>query len=333
MAILVTGAAGFIGRSLSESLLNQGHEVFGIDNLNDYYSPALKESRLATLLPRENFHFENFDLADGKKVNSFFADSKFNFVYHLAAQAGVRLKPSELDRYISSNISGFTNVLNSVIKREVPNFIYASSSSVYGDVDHEILSETSTPSLPTSYYGSTKLFNEHAARVLSKGSKTKTRGLRFFTVYGPMGRPDMAYFRIITSLLTATEFKLFGDGKIKRDFTYIDDVTKSVILLGEQLATLVESYSDVVNVGGGRPQSMRELIETSEKLVGKELNLSEWSANLNDVKHTEADTTLIEELTNFKPTIPIEVGLKNFLEWARTDEVMENLNNWVASSK
>ena len=333
MTILVTGAAGFIGRSLCEALLNQGQSVVGVDNLNDFYSIELKEKRLETLSQYGNFDFIRIDLQDKVVVEKIFNENNFENVFHLAAQAGVRLKPKELDRYISSNISAFTNVLNSAIEFNVPNFIFASSSSVYGDVDSELLSEIDTPNFPTSYYGITKLFNEHAARVLSRGTSTKTRGLRFFTVYGPMGRPDMAYFRIATSLLTSTEFKLFGDGEIKRDFTYIDDATKSILLLAEQLNSIHGQYSDVVNVGGGRPQSMKELIETSEELAGCKLNILETPAHSNDVKKTEADTNLIEALTGFTPSIPIEIGMDNFFNWAKQEDVIGSLERWVASSK
>ena len=215
----------------------------------------------------------------------------------------------------------------------MPNFIYASSSSVYGDTDSNLLSEFSTAYNPTSYYGTTKLFNEHAARILAKGTKTKTRGLRFFTVYGPMGRPDMAYFRIASSLLTSTEFQLFGDGNIRRDFTYIDDVTESIILLAEQLNGMSDVQSDVVNVGGGRPQSIRELIQATEELTGRKLRILESAAHISDVKQTEADTRLIEELTGFKPSIPIEEGMARFLDWANKENIIENLKNWVESSK
>jgi len=333
MTILVTGAAGFIGRALCETLLRQGRDVVGVDNLNDYYSIHLKEQRLDTLSRHERFRFERINLDDPFQVDKLFSNSNFSFVYHLAAQAGVRLKPSELDRYVTSNITAFTNVINSCIAKFVPNFIYASSSSVYGDTDSNLLSEDSTSNFPTSYYGTTKLFNEHAARVLTQGTKTKTRGLRFFTVYGPMGRPDMAYFRIATSLLTSTEFQLFGDGNIRRDFTYIDDVTASVILLAEQLDDMPYIHSDVVNVGGGRPQSMRELIQITEELTGIKLKIKEGAAHLNDVKQTEADTRLIEKLTGFKPSIPIEEGMAKFLEWAKKESIVGNLKNWVDSSK
>jgi UDP-glucuronate 4-epimerase len=333
MTILVTGAAGFIGRALCETLLSHGQEVVGTDNLNDYYSIDLKEQRLATLSQYQRFRFQQFDLTDMASVELLFSNSNFSHVYHLAAQAGVRLKPNHLDRYISSNISAFTNVINSAIARSVPNFLYASSSSVYGDSETNLLSESSTSNIPTSYYGATKLFNEHAARVLSHESNTKTRGLRFFTVYGPMGRPDMAYFRIATSLLTSTEFQLHGDGNIRRDFTYIDDVVTSCILLGEQLNEISNAHSDVVNVGGGRPQTMRELIETTEKLTGTRLQILNTPAVSSDVKQTEADTKLIQKLTGFTPKIQIESGMANFLDWAKQEDVVGKLTSWVESSK
>ncbi len=333
MTILVTGAAGFIGRALCETLLSQGQEVVGVDSLNDYYSIRLKEERLQTLNCHKRFKFEKINLNDLSRVKKLFYNSDFSHVYHLAAQAGVRLRPNELDKYVKSNINAFTNVINCSISNFVPNFIYASSSSVYGNVDSNLLSESITSNFPTSYYGATKLFNEHAARILSVGTKTKTRGLRFFTVYGPMGRPDMAYFRIATSLVTSTEFNLFGDGNIRRDFTYIDDVTNSVILLGEQLNELSNSHSDVVNVGGGRPQSMRELIQVTEEITGRKLRIVAHPANSNDVKQTEADTRLIEKLIGFKPSITIEEGMVKFLEWANQEKIAGNLKSWVESSK
>ena len=333
MTILVTGAAGFIGNALCKSLLEQGHEVVGVDNLNDYYSIELKETRLSAIADYKNFTFEKIDLSNALDCKELFSNKRYSHVYHMAAQAGVRLQKNELHRYISSNVVAFTNILTDSISAQVPNFLYASSSSVYGDVESPKLSESNPQNCPTSYYGATKLFNEHASRVLSKGSSTKTRGMRFFTVYGPMGRPDMAYFRIITSLLTSKNFKLFGDGTLKRDFTYIDDVIASVIRLANQLDTIDFQYSDVVNVGGGQPQSMRELIETSERLSGAKLRIIEEKPDSSDVQSTNADTNLIEDLINFKPSIPIEVGIASFIEWAKTDPVQRKLIDWVESTK
>ncbi len=331
--ILVTGAAGFIGSHLCKSLLQQGETVLGVDNFSLYYSTELKKKRLEFLFTHERFDFTEIELADAEQVKVLFREFHFTHVYHLAAQAGVRLPPSELDLYIISNISAFTNVLNSSIEFEVPNFLYASSSSVYGNLETELFSESSSKNIPSSYYGISKLFNEHAARVLSKGSKTRTRGLRFFTVYGPMGRPDMAYFRIVTALLTNTEFHLYGDGNVKRDFTYIADVVTSVTLLGNQLNCLPRQYSDVVNVGGGRPHSMNELITTAESLMNEKLRVVRLAANLSDATHTQADTTYIQELTGFKPATSISSGLNSFIEWAKSDGVRENLVDWVTSSR
>lgn len=333
MTILVTGAAGFIGNALCKSLLDQGHEVVGVDNLNDYYSIELKAARLTTLANYKNFTFEKIDLADAVETKKLFTNKRYSYVYHMAAQAGVRLKREELDRYISSNVVAFTNILANSVSAEVPNFLYASSSSVYGDIEGPSLSESNPQNFPTSYYGATKLFNEHASRVLSKGSSTKSRGLRFFTVYGPMGRPDMAYFRIISSLLNSKSFRLFGDGTLKRDFTYIDDVISSVIRLADQLDKIEFQYSDVVNVGGGQPQSIRELIEISERLSGAKLQIIEEKPDSSDVKSTNADTYLIENLIGFKPSISIEVGIANFIEWANSESIKGKLNGWIESTK
>ena len=332
MTVLVTGAAGFIGNALCKSLLEQDYEVVGVDNLNDYYSIDLKKIRLSSLSHFSKFTFEKVDLADKKSSTNLFEYKNYSHVYHMAAQAGVRLKRDEFEKYISSNIVAFTNILNDSISAGVPNFLYASSSSVYGDSEDLTLSEVNTQNFPTSYYGSTKLFNEHIARILSKGSSTKTRGLRFFTVYGPMGRPDMAYFRIINSILSSTSFRLLGDGTIKRDFTYIDDVIESVIRLANHLDTINSQHTDLVNVGGGHPQSLLDLIETSERLTGKKLTIIKDTADLSDVKSTNADTSLIENLINFKPSIPIEIGIANFIKWAKSPSAKQKLNDWVEST-
>jgi UDP-glucuronate 4-epimerase len=250
----------------------------------------------------------------------------------MAAQAGVRLQAENYSKYIESNVSGFTSVLNFVIKSQIPNFIYASSSSVYGNTEDLIFNETTTDTNPTSYYGSTKLFNEKIASVMVRNSDTRARGLRFFTVYGEMGRPDMAYFRIANAILNDKKFNLFGDGKVKRDFTYIHDVVETTLALGAELATREKGYADIVNIGGGRPVSMNELISEITRQLGKAPEIMNTAANENDVELTKADTSKLYQLVGFTPETKVEEGIGKFLTWARSEEIRTKLDGWVNSA-
>ena len=206
MVLLITGSAGFVGARLASQAIELGHTVVGLDNLNSYYDPELKEFRNAELNKSGNYHFIQADINDYETLFQIGKKFKISSIYHLAAQAGVRLAPSAYNQYIHSNVDGFTNILNFAVSEQIPNFIYASSSSVYGNTTDLEFNENSTETIPTSYYGGTKLFNESIAKVMVRNSTTRARGLRFFTVYGEMGRPDMAYFRIINSILNGAKF-------------------------------------------------------------------------------------------------------------------------------
>jgi len=254
-------------------------------------------------------------------------------VIHLAAQAGVRLGVSESRKYVDSNLVGFSNALISTIEKKVPKFLYASSSSVYGDKAEIPYSESESNLHPSSFYGSTKLANELLVPTLVKNSETVARGLRFFTVYGPWGRPDMAYFRMIANAIVGTEFNFFGDGSIERDFTFINDAVSSVINLTLELESRKSGFSDVVNLGGGRPLSMNYLLEIVGSLTGKEVSFERFETNLNDARKTMSNASYIQKLIGSKPSTKLEDGISMTIDWASRKEISLNLDKWVKSVK
>jgi UDP-glucuronate 4-epimerase len=332
MLHLVTGCAGFIGSNVAAKALELGHEVIGIDNLNNHYDPELKNIRVRYLQKNLNFKFIEGDINDTELLDRIGNEANVSSLYHLAAQAGVRISAEDYSKYIEANVCGFTKILNFAVTRKIPNFIYASSSSVYGNTEDLEFNEISTETNPTSYYGSTKLFNEKIASVMVRGSSTRARGLRFFTVYGEMGRPDMAYFRIVNSILNKKKFNLFGDGNIRRDFTYISDVTNATLELGKELSSRGQGYSDIVNIGGGKPYSMNELISEISRQLGQNPDIIETVANANDVAMTKADTSKLNELIGFTPRVSVQEGISRFIEWATKDEVQIKLDGWVNSA-
>jgi len=333
MRILVTGAAGFIGSALCEKLVMSNHEVTAVDNFSDYYDVSLKNLRVKELLSPLNLEVLNLDICDQAEVEKVFTLSKPEVVIHLAAQAGVRLGVSESHKYVESNLVGFSNILISTIEHQIPKFLYASSSSVYGDKAAIPYHESELNLHPNSFYGSTKLANELLAPTLVKNSATIARGLRFFTVYGPWGRPDMAYFRMIANVIAGTDFNFFGDGSIERDFTFISDAVSSVINLTIELDGRKPGFSDVVNLGGGRPLSMNYLLETVGSLTGKTVEFQRLETNKNDAKKTMSDSTYIQELIGSKPNIKLEDGISKTIEWASRDVISKNLDKWVKSVK
>jgi len=331
MKILVTGAAGFIGAHQAKFFSELGHEVIGVDNFSDYYSIQLKKVRADSLLRPAGVEVIELDLADRAAVTHFFAKNSFDQVIHLAAQAGVRLTTNVNYKYAESNLIAFLNVFDSSIMTGVRNFLYASSSSVYGDSSSSPYSEQELFLNPNSRYGATKLANEIFARTSIQNSTMNSRGLRFFTVYGPWGRPDMIYFRVIANLLESSELTLYGDGTVKRDFTFIDDVTKLVGLLAVDLYGKPAGFSDVVNLGGGKPESVEKLIKTCEKILGKELIKGTEPANPLDVLTTNSDSRYLQSLTGFKPEVSIEDGLNLVINWATRESVRPHLSGWVSS--
>ena len=315
MRVLVTGAAGFIGSHLCSSLSDSQHKVLGIDNFSDYYSINLKHKRLEHFTKLHEYDFEETDITNRPQFNEIVSKFRPDLVVHLAAQPGVRLPIQEYHRYIDSNLLGFGNVLQATLDQGVPNFLYASSSSVYGDNATVPYKESEEGLRPISFYGATKLSNEILAQSISTSVNTKIRGLRFFTVYGPWGRPDMAYFKIAKALLQDQQFTMYGDGSVLRDFTYVDDTITSIEKLINQIQISDKRINDVVNVGGGKPHSLFEMIETLETLTNKQLKLIVSDKVEGDVRKTISDTKRQIELTQFIPEIPLAQGLDLFLDW------------------
>jgi UDP-glucuronate 4-epimerase len=331
MKYLVTGAAGFIGSHLCQRLATEGNEVIAIDNFSDYYDVNLKKLRVEKLLTPLQLKVLSVDISDKNAIDELIVSSKPEVIINLAAQAGVRLPTDQIHKYVNSNLVGFSNVLQSTVSNKIPYFLYASSSSVYGDQAAIPYTESEQNLHPNSFYGATKLANELLTPTLIKNSATIARGLRFFTVYGPWGRPDMAYFRMIANVVSESEFNFFGDGSIERDFTYIDDAVNSVIELSKELEKRKPGYSDVVNLGGGRPLSMNYLLENINKISKAEVKFNRQSSNANDAKKTVSDSKYIQSLIGSKPETKLEDGINKTYQWALQSDISAQLNNWVKS--
>jgi len=331
MKYLVIGAAGFIGSHLCHKLTTEGNEVIAIDNFSDYYDVNLKKLRVEKLLTPLQLKVLSVDISDKNVIDELIVNSKPEVVINLAAQAGVRLPTDQIHKYVNSNLVGFSNVLQSTVSNKIPYFLYASSSSVYGDQAAIPYTESEQKLHPNSFYGATKLANELLTPTLIKNSSTIARGLRFFTVYGPWGRPDMAYFRMIANVVSGAEFNFFGDGRVERDFTYIDDAVNSVIELSKELDNRKPGYSDVVNLGGGRPLSMNYLLENINKISEAEVKFNRQSSNSYDAKKTMSDTKYIRSLIGSKPETKLEDGINKTYQWIIQPDIYAQLNNWVKS--
>jgi len=331
MKILVTGASGFVGSFLTRELHSRKHEILGVDSFTDYYSTELKTARWNSIVGGQ-VNLVKIDLADLEATDTIVRKFQPNTIIHLAAQAGIRLPITENARYTQSNLTGFSNLLNISAKFEVPNFLYASSSSVYGNGSAIPYREGEKNLAPTSFYGATKLSNEILASTIAQASQTRTRGMRFFTVYGPWGRPDMAYFRLIASAITGKEFVFYGDGSIERDFTFISDIVESICALIDELTLRPIHFSDIVNIGGGRPASINTVLEEVESITRRKINRSHQSRDTKDVQKTMADTTYLKSLTGQSPRVRIHEGLTETIEWADKVVSKADLMNWIASS-
>ncbi|MEK4739710.1 MULTISPECIES: SDR family NAD(P)-dependent oxidoreductase [Bacillus] len=321
---LVTGAAGFVGYFLSKKLLEQGCQVIGIDNINDYYDVNLKHARLEQLKPYEKFTFIKGDISDKDTITKLFEEYKPNIVVNLAAQAGVRYSIENPDVYIQSNIIGFYNILEACRHYPVDHLVYASSSSVYGANKKVPFEETDFVDNPVSLYASTKKSNELMAHTYSHLYKIPATGLRFFTVYGPMGRPDMAYFGFTDKYFAGEPIKIFNNGDFEndlyRDFTYIDDIVEGIQrLLSNPPEGDVEHK--VFNIGNNNPEKLMVFIETLEKALGKALGREVAFEKVfepikpGDVPATYASTDLLQKAVDFKPETSIEKGLQEFANW------------------
>jgi UDP-glucuronate 4-epimerase len=324
--ILITGAAGFIGFHLSQRLLKEGYEIYGIDNLNSYYDPALKQARLVQLQV-SNFKFQQLDLQNYEGLTKVFTEFQPDIVINLAAQAGVRYSLENPRSYIESNLDGFFNILEASRQHGVNNFIYASSSSVYGNNEKSPFSETDNVDHPVSLYAATKKSNELIAHTYSHLYKMTTVGLRFFTVYGPWGRPDMAYYFFTKAILEGKKIQLFNQGLNLRDYTYIDDIVESINrMLGgldslqptgeiDQYTAVKSPYYHLFNIGGSNPVPVLEFVEILENALGKKAIRELVGFQAGDVFSTEAETKTLESFINFKPTITLKEGLGEFVEW------------------
>ncbi|MCU0897891.1 MAG: NAD-dependent epimerase [Burkholderiales bacterium] len=328
MNLLVTGAAGFIGAALAHRLLDRGDTVVGLDNLNDYYEVSLKEARLARLTARPGFRFVRLDLADRAGMRALFAGERFDAVAHLAAQAGVRYSLKNPDAYVDSNLVGFGNVLEGCRHSRIGHLVYASSSSVYGLNAKMPFSEEDSVDHPVSLYAATKKANELMAHVYSHLYALPTTGLRFFTVYGPWGRPDMSPYLFIRAMLAGEPIKVFNRGDMLRDFTYVDDIVEGVVRVIDRPpspgdASLLDSPATstapyrVYNIGNSQPVRLLDYIATFERALGVKAKLDLQPMQPGDVVATAADTTALEQAVGFRPSTPLAVGVQRFVDWYR----------------
>lgn len=331
MKILVTGAAGFIGSHVSLRLLARGDEVVGLDNLNDYYDVSLKEARLARLQGKPGFHFVRGDVAETQSVLDLFSHERFDGVIHLAAQAGVRYSLINPHAYVSANLAGFVNILEGCRHNEVKHLVYASSSSVYGGNTRLPFSEHDSVDHPVSLYAATKKSNELMAHTYSHLFGLPTTGLRFFTVYGPWGRPDMALFLFAKAIMEGRPIDVFNHGQMMRDFTYVDDIVEGVIRVLDRPAAPSASFNAdqpdpaasnapyrVFNIGNNQPVKLMDYIEALETALGKVAEKRLLPMQPGDVPATYADTTLLDEWVGFKPATPVAEGVARFVAWYRT---------------
>ena len=332
MKYLVTGAAGFIGMHTSKRLLEMGCEVVGLDNLNDYYDPALKQHRLGQLLAYSKFRFIKMDLADRLGMAELFQTEQFTHVIHLAAQAGVRYSLENPFAYVDSNLVGTMTVLEGCRHNPVQHLLYASSSSVYGMNAKIPFSETDQVDNPVSLYAATKKANELVAHSYSKLYKIPTTGLRFFTVYGPAGRPDMAPWLFTEAILKGEPIKVFNHGQMMRDFTYIDDIVEGILRIQKQPPEGEIPYS-LFNIGNNQPIQLSRFIQAIETACGKPAEKVMLPMQPGDVERTYADTSRLEEKVGYKPEMEIEEGIARFVDWYKEWENKKQLDKEADSSE
>jgi UDP-glucuronate 4-epimerase len=331
MKILVTGVAGFIGYHVANRLLAQGVTVVGIDNINNYYDIRLKEGRLAALAKHThapNFKFIKMDISDRVAMEELFQQHRFDRVIHLAAQAGVRYSLENPHAYVQSNLVGFLNILEGCRHQQVAHLVYASSSSVYGLNSELPFSENAPVNHPLSFYGATKRSNEIMAHSYSSLYNLPTTGLRFFTVYGPWGRPDMALFKFTKAILADETIEVFNYGNHLRDFTYIDDIVTGILKVTEQPALANAKFDTgkpdpasstapwrVFNIGNNNPVKLTRYIEVIEQYLGKKAKIKLLPLQAGDVPDTYADVSNLEDAVGYRPNTSVEAGIKSFLDW------------------
>ena len=330
MNILVTGAAGFIGSFTAHQLLDRGDHVVGLDNMNNYYDPILKQARLARLQVRDQFKFTQLDLCDTDGMKSLFANTKFDRVIHLAAQAGVRYSIENPMAYTQSNLVGMTNILEGCRHGKVAHLVYASTSSVYGLNTTQPFSPHHSADHPMTFYAATKRANELMAHSYSHIFGMPTTGLRFFTVYGPWGRPDMALFLFTKAILAGEPIRLFNHGNHTRDFTYVEDIARGVIAVTDRVASADKNFDAskpdmasssapwrLYNIGCSRPVQLSRYIEVLEQCLGKKAQTQMLPLQLGDVPDTFADTSDLARDMNYQPSTTIDIGVAHFVRWYR----------------
>ena len=328
--ILVTGVAGFIGMHCAQRLLAQGATVVGIDNRNSYYDVALKDARLAQNSNHANFRFVPLDVADRAGLAALFDEIKPQRVLHLAAQAGVRYSIDQPDDYTDSNLLGFANILQNCRKHQVAHLVYASSSSVYGGNAKMPFAESDAVDHPISYYAATKKANELMAHTYSHLYHIPTTGLRFFTVYGPWGRPDMALFKFTKAILAGETIDVYGNGQLVRDFTYIDDIVEGIMRVLEKPATADASYNAlqpnpgtstapyrIFNIGNNQPTVLMDYIAALESALGTTANKRMLPIQPGDMHSTSADTRALQAWVDFAPSTTVKDGVQRFVDWYR----------------
>jgi len=330
MKFLVTGAAGFIGFHVSQRLLAAGHQVVGIDNLNDYYDVSLKQARLDQNTQHPDFIFVKMDLADRQAISSLFAEHAFERVIHLGAQAGVRYSIENPHAYAEANLIGHLNILEGCRHHKIGHLLYASSSSVYGLNRKMPFSTDDSVDHPVSLYAATKKANELMSHTYSHLYQLPTTGLRFFTVYGPWGRPDMALFKFTRAMLAGEQIDVYNNGQMTRDFTYIDDIAEAIVRLQDVIPQPDEKWTveagspasssapyRVYNIGNSQPTSLMTYIESLEKALGIEAKKNMLPMQPGDVLGTSADTQPLYDEINFRPQTSVEQGVQHFVDWYR----------------
>lgn len=322
MHFLITGSAGFLGSHISRYLIENGEQVTLVDRFSDYYSVDLKKRRSESLHAAFGVKTLDIDLSKSDQIQQLYK-FQFTHVIHLAGQPGVRVTPANQLTYLSDNVTSFTNIMDLAVRSKVSNFIYASSSSIYQKARKSPFDENEPLEIPSNFYAKTKYLNERIAESFVE-SVPNVCGLRFFSVYGPWGRPDMAYFKLFQSAYSGQEFPLNGDGEISRDFTYVEDVIKSV-------ANLIESKKQfplVLNIGGGNVHKMNELISTIQIITGRKINISSQPSNFQDLQATKAKTDLQEITLGGFPTTSLHDGLSSINSWINSLDNAQDFLNW-----
>lgn len=314
MKILVTGCAGFIGFHLSKYLLKKKHEVIGIDNLNTFYDVKLKKTRIKLNKKFSKFHFHRFDLINKSKLNKIIEKYNIKFIVHLAAQAGVRYSLKNPKTYLKNNIEVFFNIIESSREKKIKHLVFASTSSVYGESKKLPSNESDNTNNPISLYAATKKSNEILAYSYSSTYKLPCTALRFFTVYGPFGRPDMALFKFTKNILENKKIELYNHGYHSRDFTYIDDIVEGIVSILKKPKKSKTPFN-VFNLGKGNTKKLKDYLNTVEKKLNKKAKIKKLPLQLGDIKKTHSDISLLNNYTNYNPKTEIEEGISEFIDW------------------